>query len=137
MKWCFPTDDNCMALTNIAHPVHQFLDRQRSISQKVADWITAFAGSMLFVYLHVVAFIVWMLLVETNPWPTLTLVVSLEAIFLATFVMIGQNRTSEIDRLQANHDFAMNREALALVRALHADFHGEDCTKCLAGIENI
>jgi uncharacterized membrane protein len=78
-----------------------------------------------------------MFLVEKNPWPTLTLVVSLEAIFLATFVMIGQNRMSEIDRLQANHDFTIDRESLALLRALHADFHGQDCTKCLDGIELI
>jgi Protein of unknown function (DUF1003) len=51
-----------------------------------------FAGSMNFVYLHVVLFTVWMLFIERSPWPTLTLIVSLEAIFLSTFVMIGQNR---------------------------------------------
>src|SRR5215469_5493018 len=48
---------------------------------RVADWITSFAGSMNFVYLHVVLFTVWMLFVERSPWPTLTLIVSLEAIF--------------------------------------------------------
>ena len=48
---------------------------------------------MPFVYVHVVVFAVWMLFVE-QPWPTLTLVVSLEAIFLSTFVMIGQNRAA-------------------------------------------
>ena len=47
---------------------------------------------MTFVYLHAVLFAVWMIVVERNPWPTLTLVVSLEAIFLSTFVLIGQNR---------------------------------------------
>ena len=64
----------------------------------MADLITAFAGSMPFVYVHVVAFVAWMVLVETNPWPTLTLVVSLEAIFLSTFVLIGQNRQGAVPR---------------------------------------
>ena len=50
------------------------------------------------VYLHVVVFAVWMLLVESSPWPTRTLVVSLEAIFLSTFVMIGQNRATAFNR---------------------------------------
>jgi uncharacterized membrane protein len=47
---------------------------------------------MQFVYLHIVIFTIWMLFIESKPWPTLTLAVSLEAIFLSTFVMIGQNR---------------------------------------------
>ena len=47
---------------------------------------------MRFVYLHALGFALWMLFFERSPWPTLTLVVSLEAIFLSTFVMIGQNR---------------------------------------------
>src|SRR6266536_6599753 len=59
---------------------------------RVASAITRFAGSMAFVYIHIVVFAVWMLFIEKNPWPKLTLVVSLEAIFLSTFVMIGQNR---------------------------------------------
>jgi uncharacterized membrane protein len=46
-----------------------------------------------------------MLLIERNPWPTLTLVVSLEAIFLSTFVMIGQNRQSAFQQTRADHDF--------------------------------
>ncbi|MFE0739420.1 hypothetical protein [Streptomyces sp. NPDC058855] len=51
---------------------------------RIADAITKFAGSMPFVYIHVIAFVLWMLFVEGSPWPTLTLVVSLEAIFLST-----------------------------------------------------
>jgi len=60
---------------------------------------------MNFVYLHIVLFAVWMLFFESKPWPTLTLVVSLEAIFLSTFVMIGQNRQSNFQQAKANHDF--------------------------------
>jgi hypothetical protein len=61
---------------------------------------------MPFVYLHAVAFARWMLFVESDPWPKLTLIVSLEAIFLSTFVMIGQNRQAEFQRAKADHDFA-------------------------------
>jgi uncharacterized membrane protein len=50
---------------------------------------------MGFVYVHVAVFATWMTWFEANPWPTLTLAVSLEAIFLSTFVMISQNRTDE------------------------------------------
>ncbi len=56
-------------------------------------------------------FVSWMLLAEVNPWPTLTLVVSLEAIFLSTFVMIGQNR------LRTNTD--LTREIHVLTTELH------------------
>lgn len=72
---------------------------------RVADAITKFAGSMNFVYLHALIFGVWMLVVEGSPWPTLTLVVSLEAIFLSAFVMIGQNRQAEFQQAKADHDF--------------------------------
>ena len=72
---------------------------------RLADRITAFAGSMNFVWFHAAIFAVWMLFLEKSPWPTLTLVVSLEAIFLSTFVMIGQNRQSEFQQAKADHDF--------------------------------
>src|SRR5690349_17075700 len=81
------------------------LQRAQDIQLRVADAITAFAGSMKFVYLHIVGFGVWMLFVERSPWPTLTLIVSLEAIFLSTFVMIGQNRQAAFQQRKANHDF--------------------------------
>ncbi len=67
---------------------------------------------MPFVYIHVVAFACWMLFVESDPWPRLTLIVSLEAIFLSTFVMIGQNRQAEFQRAKADHDFATEAQEL-------------------------
>jgi hypothetical protein len=60
--------------------------RAGDLHLRVADTITAFAGSMTFVYLHAVAFSVWMLALERSPWPTLTLVVSLEALTTAALV---------------------------------------------------
>ena len=89
------------------HPVvlEQQKQRARGPSVRIADWITSFAGSMNFVYLHIAVFALWMLFIEKSPWPTLTLIVSLEAIFLSTFVMIGQNRQGAFQQAKANHDF--------------------------------
>jgi uncharacterized membrane protein len=70
-------------------------ERAQKFQNRIADRITAYAGSMNFVYLHIALFAAWMLFLEGKPWPTLTLVVSLEAIFLSTFVMISQNRADE------------------------------------------
>jgi uncharacterized membrane protein len=94
----------------VHHPTVVALTEKRSadVQLRVADAITKFAGSMMFVYVHIVAFVVWMLFVENDPWPTLTLVVSLEAIFLSTFVMIGQNRQAEFQQKKADHDFLAN-----------------------------
>ena len=79
--------------------------RSENLQLRLADRITAFAGSMNFVWLHAALFGVWMLFLERNPWPTLTLMVSLEAIFLSTFVMIGQNRQAAFQQSRADHDF--------------------------------
>ena len=68
-------------------------ERADSAQNRVADRITTFAGSMLFVYLHILWFGLWIGLgVEKYPFGLLTMIVSLEAIFLSTFVMISQNR---------------------------------------------
>jgi uncharacterized membrane protein len=89
------------------HPVviEEAIRRNSSFQLQIADRITTFAGSMSFVWLHAALFAVWMLFLEKSPWPTLTLVVSLEAIFLSTFVMIGQNRQAAFQQAKADHDF--------------------------------
>ena len=78
--------------------------RARSVQNRLADAITAFSGRMAFVYMHMAWFGVWILLntgrlgvrpFDPFPYGLLTMVVSLEAIFLATFVLISQNRLSE------------------------------------------
>ncbi len=79
--------------------------RRQHFQLRLADRITSFAGSMNFVWIHAALFAVWMLVLEKSPWPTLTLVVSLEAIFLSTFVMIGQNRQAAFQQAKADHDF--------------------------------
>jgi uncharacterized membrane protein len=68
-------------------------ERAQDVQNRVSDKITAFAGSMTFVYIHVLWFALWIGLgVEKYPFGLLTMIVSLEAIFLSTFVMISQNR---------------------------------------------
>jgi uncharacterized membrane protein len=119
------------------HPVvlEEQVQRAASIQLRIADWITNFAGSMNFVYLHIVLFTVWMLFIESKPWPMLTLVVSLEAIFLSTFVMIGQNRQSAFQQAKADHDYNaqelelktntdLTREIDQLTTELHRRFLG-------------
>ncbi len=108
------------------HPAVLELQSRRAanIQLRIADWITKFAGSMWFVYIHAVGFGVWMVWIEKTPWPTLTLIVSLEAIFLSTFVMIGQNRQAEFQQIKADHDFTQEELELKtnteLTRAIHA-----------------
>jgi uncharacterized membrane protein len=68
-------------------------ERAEDVQNRIADRITTFAGSMTFVYLHVIWFGCWIgFRVEHYPFGLLTMIVSLEAIFLSTFVMISQNR---------------------------------------------
>lgn len=97
------------------HPaVTKELAKAEELQVRLADLITRFAGSMPFVYVHVALFALWMLFWEDSPWPSLTLVVSLEAIFLSTFVMIGQNRQARFQRAKADHDFLSEEQELRL-----------------------
>ena len=111
------------------HPVvvEHAARRAADVQLRIADAITAFAGSMPFVYIHAVVFACWMLFVESDPWPRLTLIVSLEAIFLSTFVMIGQNRQAEFQRAKADHDFATEAQELRHEHRAHPrDPHADD-----------
>ena len=120
------------------HPVvlEQQAQRAQDIQLRIADWITGFAGSMNFVYLHILLFTLWMLFIERSPWPTLTLIVSLEAIFLSTFVMIGQNRQAAFQQAKADRDFTeqelelktntqLTREIVQLTTEMHRRVMGD------------
>ena len=114
-----------MSVTHPEHPVVLKLriKRAEDAQLRIADAITKFAGSMPFVYVHIVVFAVWMLFVEKSPWPTLTLVVSLEAIFLSTFVMIGQNRAAAFQQAKADHDFVEQETELKTNTQLTREIH--------------
>ncbi|MFF7986485.1 DUF1003 domain-containing protein [Streptomyces sp. NPDC007901] len=90
----------------------------RGTQDRIADAITAFAGTMTFVYLHALWFTVWIVCNEGvfgegaiwDPYPfgLLTMIVSLEAIFLSTFVMVSQNRQAARENVRADLDFETN-----------------------------
>ncbi|MEV0486636.1 DUF1003 domain-containing protein [Streptomyces sp. NPDC050508] len=94
------------------------LARMRGTQDRIADAITTFAGTMQFVYLHAVWFTVWITFNEGlfghsaiwDPYPfgLLTMIVSLEAIFLSTFVMVSQNRQAIRETVRADLDFETN-----------------------------
>jgi uncharacterized membrane protein len=101
--------------------------RQRDVQLRIADKITSFAGSMPFVYIHAAIFAVWCgtSLFGADPFPFkfLTLIVSLEAIFLSTFVMIGQNRQAEFAHDKADHDFVAQEEELRANTVITRQIH--------------
>ena len=85
--------------------------RAESVQNRIADRITQFAGSMAFVYIHVVWFASWIGFgVEKYPYGLLTMIVSLEAIFLSTFVMISQNRADAKRQVIANQQWQTVKE---------------------------
>jgi uncharacterized membrane protein len=109
-------------------------ERAESVQNRIADRITDFAGSMAFVYIHIIWFGSWILFgVEGYPYGLLTMIVSLEAIFLSTFVMISQNRADAKREVIANAQWAtvqdedkqnqqlldLSRQILDLTKAVH------------------
>ena len=109
--------------------------RAASVQNRIADRITAFAGSMWFVYIHIVWFGLWIGLgAEGYPYGLLTMIVSLEAIFLSTFVMISQNRADAKRQVVANLEWKtvqeedrqneelikLSNQILELTKAIHS-----------------
>lgn len=92
-------------------------ERESTFLEKVADVITAFSGSMTFVYIHIVWFAIWVLInmnmtalkpFDPFPFGLLTMIVSLEAIFLSTFILITQNRITERSEIRSDLDYKTN-----------------------------
>jgi uncharacterized membrane protein len=127
-------------LPKLPPPIHPGLlaqehRRAEARQNRIADAITAFSGSMLFVYLHAVWFICWIAFrVEKYPYGLLTMIVSLEAIFLSTFVLISQNRADARRQVIADEQWKLvqeedaqnvelltiSKQILALTTELHA-----------------
>ncbi len=81
-------------------------ERGKNFENQVADTITRLAGSMPFIYVHIIWFTLWIALsIEAYPYGLLTMIVSLEAIFLSTFVMISQNRAEAKRQALADHEW--------------------------------
>ncbi len=123
----------------MAHPaLARFQEgRAQSAQNRVADAITDFAGSMVFVYVHVVWFALWIIFqVEDYPFGLLTMIVSLEAIFLSTFVMISQNRADAKREVLSQHQWKViqkedeqNQHLLTLTQRIH------DLSKQIHGLQ--
>src|SRR3981189_2111160 len=85
--------------------------RAANLQNRIADAITRFAGSMAFVYFHIIWFAVWIIFgIEGYPYGLLTMIVSLEAIFLSTFVMISQHRADFKRQAAADLQWKMVQE---------------------------
>jgi uncharacterized membrane protein len=92
-------------------------ERKKGLQEKTADLLTKFSGSMTFVIVHTIWFVVWIALntgllgtkpFDPFPFSLLTLVVSLEAIFLSTFVLISQNHAGQVAEKRAELDLQIN-----------------------------
>jgi uncharacterized membrane protein len=106
-------------------------ERAESVENRVADRITAFSGSMRFVYLHAIWFACWIGFgVERYPYGLLTMIVSLEAIFLSTFVLMSQNRADAKREVLANQQWAtVQNEDTQNVELLHLSRQILDLTR--------
>jgi uncharacterized membrane protein len=125
---------------------------QRSATDRLADVITAFVGSMAFVYIHVLWFGLWVGLntlpilpegwrIDPFPFTFLTFIVSLEAIFLSTFILISQNHEERLARRRNHLDLQINmlseQENSAMLKTLDAiarrlDIHDDQTAEQLA-----
>lgn len=101
---------------------HVRFERVRAMQDRTADRITGFAGSLNFVYIHTAWFAIWIALnvgllgaalkFDKFPFGLLTMIVSLEAIFLSTFVMVSQNRQALRSEIRSQVDFESNLQSL-------------------------
>jgi len=108
--------------------VNEEMEQQSTTIERLADWISAFSGSLPFLGLHVLWFATWIFLntrfsplepFDPFPFGLLTMVVSLEAIILSVFVLLSQNRQVAKDRLRSDIDFEVNLKSELEIAHLH------------------
>jgi uncharacterized membrane protein len=114
--------------TRVSRNVNEEMEVHSTILQRIADWLAWFSGSMPFLISHTVWFITWISLntmilrdkaFDPFPFGLLTMIVSLEAIFLACFVLISQNRQAQKDKVRADIEYEVNIKAELEVAHLH------------------
>jgi CRP/FNR family cyclic AMP-dependent transcriptional regulator len=114
--------------TRVSRNANEEAEEQITALQRIADWISWFSGSMHFLLLNAVWFVVWIAIntlelgvPQFDPYPfgLLTMIVSLEAIFLSCFVLISQNRQAEKDRVRADIEYEVNIKAELEIAHLH------------------
>ncbi len=114
--------------TRVSRNVNEEMEEHSTPLQRIADWIAWFSGSMPFLILNATWFIIWIALntlhlgipsFDPYPFGLLTMIVSLEAIFLSCFVLVSQNRQAEKDRVRADIEYEVNVKAELEVAHLH------------------
>jgi CRP/FNR family transcriptional regulator, cyclic AMP receptor protein len=114
--------------TRVSRNVNEEVEETLTPLIRMADWIAWFSGSMPFLALNILWFSSWIIintfdvgLPQFDPYPfgLLTMIVSLEAIFLSIFVLISQNRQAEKDRVRSNIDYEVNVKAEMEIAHLH------------------
>lgn len=114
--------------TRVSKNLNEEIMQHSSVLERISDWLAWFSGSMPFLISHSVWFIVWISLntlilgdqaYDPFPFGLLTMIVSLEAIFLACFVLISQNRQAQKDKVRADIEYEVNIKAELEVAHLH------------------
>ena len=114
--------------TRVSRNVNEEIQEHSTPLQRIADWIAWFSGSMPFLIINAVWFAIWISINTLNlgiaqfdpyPFGLLTMMVSLEAIFLSCFVLVSQNRQAEKDRVRADIEYEVNVKAELEVAHLH------------------
>ena len=134
--------------TRVSRNVNEELEEKASTLQRIADWIAWFSGSMPFLIINGLWFVIWISIntlqfgvTQFDPFPfgLLTMIVSLEAIFLSCFVLISQNRQAEKDHIRSDVEYEVNIKAELEIAHLHekTDQLYEQMVARLAGIEKL
>jgi CRP/FNR family transcriptional regulator, cyclic AMP receptor protein len=114
--------------TRVSRNANEEAEEQISTLQRIADWISWFSGSMSFLLLNAIWFLIWIAvnvfplgIAQFDPYPfgLLTMIVSLEAIFLSCFVLISQNRQADKDRVRSDIEYEINIKAELEIAHLH------------------
>ncbi len=121
-------DANLLVRDRVARNVNEVVPPSVNFGEKLSDFLTSLAGDIRFVYFSVAWFAVWIIwntriipgLEPFDPFPfgLLTMVVSLEAIFLSLFVLISQNRQSARDKVRNDVEYEVNLKAEIEIRGL-------------------
>jgi len=144
--------------TRVSRNVNDEVEERLTLLQKISDWLAWFSGSMPFLLIHALWFILWISLNTTllgplffkpdaegkygfDPFPfgLLTMIVSLEAIFLACFVLISQNRQAQKDKVRSDIEYDVNIKAELEVAELHqkADHIHEEMMRRFSKLEKM
>lgn len=114
--------------TRVSRNANEEMEEERGLVLRIADWVSWFSGSMLFLAVHAIWFLLWIVLntgrfgiapFDSFPYGLLTMIVSLEAIFLSCIVLISQNRQMEKDRVRSDIEYEVNIKAELEVAHLH------------------